>query len=100
MSVQKVVGLLKVHKKRLLGYEDKEEEKHLLLTHEEGLARTKKKMMRLTLLIQVRRDVVAITRKTEVVDVVVDMVADVVVKEAVTIPHKFVTIPTRGRIRV
>ncbi|XP_022955161.1 inositol transporter 4-like isoform X3 [Cucurbita moschata] len=42
MSVEEVVGRLKVHEERLRGYEDKEEEKHLLLTHEEWLARTKK----------------------------------------------------------
>ena len=34
MSVEEVVGRLNVHKERLRGYEDKEEEKHLLLTHE------------------------------------------------------------------
>ena len=35
MSVEEVVGCLKVHEERLRGYEDKEEEKYLLLTHEE-----------------------------------------------------------------
>ena len=42
MSVEEVVGRLKVHEERLRGYEDKEKEKHLWLTHEEWLARTKK----------------------------------------------------------
>ena len=42
MSIEEVVGRLKVHEDKLRGYEDKEEEKHLLLTHEEWLARTKK----------------------------------------------------------
>ena len=40
MSCEEVVDRLKVHKERLCGYEDKEE-KHLLLTHEEWIARTK-----------------------------------------------------------
>ena len=37
MSVEEVVGRLKIHEERLRGYEDKEEEKYLLLT------RTRKK---------------------------------------------------------
>ena len=41
MLVKEVVGCLKVHEVRLRGYEDKEEEKYLLLTHEEWLTRTK-----------------------------------------------------------
>ena len=36
----------------------------------------------------------AITRKTEVVDVVEDMAADMVAEKVVTIPHKLMTIPT------
>ncbi|XP_022930088.1 uncharacterized protein LOC111436574 [Cucurbita moschata] len=43
MSVEEVVGRLKVHEERLRDYEDKEEGKYLLLTHEEWLARMKKK---------------------------------------------------------
>ena len=43
MSVEKVVGHLKVHEERLRGYEGKEEKKYLLLTNEEWLARTKRK---------------------------------------------------------
>ena len=43
MSVEEVVGRLKVHEEKLCDYEDKEEEKYLLLTHEEWLIRTKKK---------------------------------------------------------
>ena len=35
MSVEEVVGHLKVHEERLCGYEDKEDEKYLLLIHEE-----------------------------------------------------------------
>ena len=42
MSVEEVVSRLKVHEEGFRGYEDKEEEKHLLLTHEEWLARMKK----------------------------------------------------------
>ena len=45
MSVKVVVSRLKVHEERLHGYEDKDEEKHVLLTHEVRLARTKKKNM-------------------------------------------------------
>ena len=37
-----VVGCLKVHEERLRGYEDKEEEKHLLLAHEEWICMNKK----------------------------------------------------------
>ena len=37
MSDEEVVGHLKVHEERLRGYEDKEEKKYLLLTHEEWL---------------------------------------------------------------
>ena len=33
MSVEEVVGCLKVHEERLRGYKDKEEKKHHLLTH-------------------------------------------------------------------
>ena len=54
-------------------------------------------MMWLTLLFQVRGDVVAITRKTKDVDVVVDMDADVVAEEALTIAHKPMIIPTLRR---
>ena len=43
MSVEEVVGHLKVHEERLRGYKEKEEDKYLLLTHEEWLTRTKKK---------------------------------------------------------
>ena len=43
MSVEKVIGRLKAHEERLCGYKDKEEEKHLLLTHEEWLTWMKKK---------------------------------------------------------
>ncbi|XP_047322533.1 uncharacterized protein LOC124926366 [Impatiens glandulifera] len=42
MTVEEVVGHLKVHEKRLRGYGDREEEKHLLLTHEEWKSRMKK----------------------------------------------------------
>ena len=49
--------------------------------------------MRLTPFFQVRRDVLAIIRKTEVVDIAVDMMAE----KAVRIPHKPMTIPTFGR---
>ncbi|XP_047309535.1 uncharacterized protein LOC124912946 [Impatiens glandulifera] len=42
MTVEEVVGRLKVHEERLHGYEDREEEKHLLLTHEEWKSRMKK----------------------------------------------------------
>ena len=38
MSIEEVISRLKVHEERLRGYEDKEEEKYLLLTHEEWLA--------------------------------------------------------------
>ena len=43
MLIEEVVGRLKVHEERLHGFDDSEEEKHLLLTQEEWLARTKKK---------------------------------------------------------
>ena len=43
---------------------------------------------------------VAITRKTEVVDVVADMAVDVVGKEVVAISHKPITMSAFGRIRV
>ena len=43
MSVGEVIGYLKVHEESFWGYEDKEEEKYLLLTHEQWLTRTKKK---------------------------------------------------------
>ena len=43
MLVEEVVGRLRVHEERLCGYEDRDEEKHVLLTHEELLAWTKKK---------------------------------------------------------
>jgi len=76
MSVEEVFGRLKVHENRLLGYEDKEEEKHFLLTHEKFLAWTKKN----------DGDVVAITRKIKGVNVVVDMATDLVTEEVVTIP--------------
>ena len=76
--------------RRGFGYEDKEEEKHLLLTHEEWLARTKKNDV-VDSFFQVREDVTAITRKTEIVNVVMDMVVDVVVEEVVAIPHKPMT---------
>lgn len=36
----------------------------------------------------------AITRKIKVMDVLVDMAADVVTKEVMTIPHKSMTMPT------
>ena len=52
MLVEEVDSRLKVHEERLRGYEDKEEKKHLLLTHEEWLTRTKKKDA-MTLLFQV-----------------------------------------------
>ena len=42
MSIEEVVGRLKIHKERLHGYDDREEEKHLLLSHEEWLERTKR----------------------------------------------------------
>jgi len=42
MSVEEVVGRLKIYEEKLRGYEDKEEEKHLFLTHEEWLAWTKR----------------------------------------------------------
>ncbi|XP_020585663.1 uncharacterized protein LOC110028241 [Phalaenopsis equestris] len=42
MTVEEVVGRLKVHEERLRGYEDQEEEKHLLLTHAEWMSRMKK----------------------------------------------------------
>ena len=42
MSLEEVVGHLKVHEVRLHGYKVKEEKKHLLLTYEEWLARTKR----------------------------------------------------------
>ena len=42
MSVEEVIGRLKIHEERSRGYEDKEEDKYLLLTHEEWLAWTKK----------------------------------------------------------
>ena len=34
MSVEEVVDRLKIHEERFRGYEDREKEKHLLLTHE------------------------------------------------------------------
>ena len=43
MSVEEAVGCLKIHDKRLCGYDDREVEQHRLLTHEKWLARTKKK---------------------------------------------------------
>ena len=43
MSVEEVVDRLKIHEERFRGYEDREKEKHLLLTHEKWLAQTKKK---------------------------------------------------------
>ena len=42
MSVE-VIGRLKSHKKRLCGYDDREEEKHLLLKYEKWLAWMKRK---------------------------------------------------------
>ncbi|XP_023007609.1 glycine-rich cell wall structural protein 1.0-like [Cucurbita maxima] len=55
MSVEKAIGHLKVHEERLRGYENKEDEKYLLLTHEEWLAQTKKKDA-MTLLFHPRKD--------------------------------------------
>ena len=57
----------------------------------------RKGMMWLTLLFQVRGDVVAITRKTKIVGVVVDMDVDVVAKSAVTMAHKPTIISTLRR---
>ena len=82
ISAEKVVGRF-VHEERLRGYKDKEEKKYLLLTHEEWLARRKIKMQ-MTFLFQVRADVKTITKKTEVVDVAANMVTE----EVVTIFHK------------
>ena len=42
MLVEEVVACLKFHEERFHSYEDKEEEKYLLITHEEWLVRTKK----------------------------------------------------------
>ena len=98
MLVEEVVHRLKVHEERLRGYEDKEEEKHLL--HMKSGSHGRKTMMRLTLFFQVRGDVVAITRKIEVMDVVADMAMDVVAEEVMAIPHKPKTMPTPGRTRV
>ena len=74
---------------------DKEEKKYLLLTHESGL-HGRKRRIQMTLLSQVRVDFEAITKKKEVVDVA----ADVVAEEIVTIPHKLMKMPTLGRKRV
>ena len=43
MSVEEVVAHLMVNEERLHGYNEKEEDKYLLLTHEKWLTRTKKK---------------------------------------------------------
>ena len=43
MLIEEIIVCLKVHEERLRGYEDKEEEKYLLLAHEEWVAWTKKK---------------------------------------------------------
>ena len=40
--IEKFVGRLKVQEERLHGYEDNQEEKYILFTHEEWLAWTKK----------------------------------------------------------
>ena len=62
-------------------------------SHMRSGSHIRKVMMWLTFLFQVRGDVRAITRKTEVADVIADA-ADVEVEEVVTIPHKLRTMPT------
>ena len=42
VSVEEVVGRIKIHEERLCGYQDKVEEKHFLLKHEKWLAWTKR----------------------------------------------------------
>ena len=42
MTIEEVVSRLKVHEERLRGYDEREEDKHLLLTHAEWMSRMKK----------------------------------------------------------
>ena len=91
MPVEEVVSRFKVE--RLCGYEDKRR-KNTSYSHIRSDSHGRKRMMWLTLLFKVRRDVAviqrktevvevaAITRKTEVVDVVAGMAVDMVAEEA------------------
>ena len=98
MSIEEV-DRLKVHEERLRVYEDKDE-KNTSYSHMKSGSHERKRMMQLTLLFQVQGDVAAMTRKIEVVDVVANIVVDVVAEEAVTIPHKPMTMPTPRRTKV
>ena len=99
MLVEDVVSRLKVQEERLRCYEDKEKKKHLLLTHEEILARTKRK--------DAADSSASCTnghgdhnKECRGHGLAAVMGADVVVEEVVTIPHKPMTMPTPGRTRV
>ena len=81
MSVEGVVGRLKVHEERLCGYDDREKEKHLLLTHHKWHASTK------------GRDSHNKENKGH------GYGHRVLTKKIVTIPHKPVTMPTLWRIK-
>ena len=99
MVVEEVVGRLKVHEDRFRSYEDKEEEKYLLLTHEMWLARTKKNDTTYSFLSGMR-GCGSHNKENKGVDVVADMAVDVVTEEAMTIPHKPMTMPTPRRKKV
>ena len=88
MSVEEVVGRLKVHEERHRGYEDKEEEKYLLLTHEGWLPRTKKK------------DADGYSFSGTSGHGNHNKEKNVVAKEVVTILHKPMKMATLGRTRV
>ena len=97
MSVEAVVGCLKVHEERLHDYEDKEGRNSSYMRSDSHGRKRKKQM---TLLSQVRGDVATITKKTKVVDVVMNVAADVVAEEVVILPHKPIKMPTLRRTRV
>ena len=55
MSVEEVIGCLKVHEERLRGYEDKEKEKKTSYSHMRSGSHGRKRMMQLTFFFKYKR---------------------------------------------
>ena len=70
MSIEEVIGRPKVLEERLRGYNDREEEKHFLLTHEEWLVRRERCN-------KLFRDMATTTRNVKVMGVATVVAMDV-----------------------